>query len=268
GATDNNWVIVDADGSLNNASGAAGATTPMLSSEYSTTIINAHQLQLMAMKLSASYTLANNIDAWSTNPDKSGGAGSDVWGSAGFVPVGNAANNFTGTLDGAGHIVGSLTITSQGNNAGLFGVVGAAGVIQNVGLINLHPEVIDLAGIVSGSGTVGGLVGKNNGSVINSYSELLVFGSSGSTGGLVGYNNGHVTDSHVTATIYGGADTGGLVGRNGAAGDIQNSYAEYGVQGYGNSGGLVGTNDGAIANSYAVDAAVSGVSSAGGLVGL
>ena len=34
------WVIVDADGSLNNAGGAAGATRPMLTMEYSTTVTN------------------------------------------------------------------------------------------------------------------------------------------------------------------------------------------------------------------------------------
>ena len=53
GLAGNNWVIVDTDSSLNNASGN-GATTPMLSSEYSTSINNAHQLQLMSMNLAGS----------------------------------------------------------------------------------------------------------------------------------------------------------------------------------------------------------------------
>ena len=43
------WVIVDFDGSLNNAGGAVGGARPMLLSEYSTTISNGHQLQLMEL---------------------------------------------------------------------------------------------------------------------------------------------------------------------------------------------------------------------------
>ena len=54
-------------------------------SEYSTTITNAHQLQLMGASLGASYTLANHIDLspgmanaaeiWGTNKNTSTGYG-------------------------------------------------------------------------------------------------------------------------------------------------------------------------------------------------
>jgi filamentous hemagglutinin family protein len=88
GATGNNWVIVDIDGTLNNAGGVAGGTMPMLASEYSTTIDNAHQLQLMSMDLSASYMLGSSINASATGSSTSATTGSDVWGSSGFIPVG------------------------------------------------------------------------------------------------------------------------------------------------------------------------------------
>jgi filamentous hemagglutinin family protein len=95
------WVIVDSDGSLNNANGAAGATRPMLLSEWSTTITNAHQLQLMALNLSANYTLANII---TLGPALSNA--SDVWGpngGAGLVPIGgNGTSAFNGTFNGNG----------------------------------------------------------------------------------------------------------------------------------------------------------------------
>ncbi len=58
----------------------------MLASEYSTTINNAHQLQLVAMNLGANYTLAANIDA-------SGTGGGDVWGNSSFVPIGYTTTN-------------------------------------------------------------------------------------------------------------------------------------------------------------------------------
>ena len=66
----------------------------MLLSEWSTSIKNAHQLQLMVLNLGASYTLANFIDVNQavSNP-------SDVWsinGSAGFIPIGEVGNAFSG----------------------------------------------------------------------------------------------------------------------------------------------------------------------------
>ena len=54
-----------------------GQTLPMLAMEWSTTITNAHQLQLAGMALGANYTLANNINL--TNTNTSGNA-ADVWG--------------------------------------------------------------------------------------------------------------------------------------------------------------------------------------------
>jgi hypothetical protein len=66
GASGNNWVLVDLNGTLNNAGGVAGATSPMLASEYTTRIDNAHQLQLMAMNTAATYALGQSIDATAT----------------------------------------------------------------------------------------------------------------------------------------------------------------------------------------------------------
>jgi hypothetical protein len=84
GGTANQWGIVDADGTLNNAASAAGATRPMLLSEYSTAIANAHQLQLMALNLAANYTLGANVDATNTN----GAVRLRMFG-VGFWPVGS-----------------------------------------------------------------------------------------------------------------------------------------------------------------------------------
>ena len=257
------WVIVDKDGTLNNASGT-GATSPMLASEYSTSIINAHQLQLMAMAPTVSYTLGTNINASAT-------AGGDVWGSvsAGFVPsfapVGNATTPFAGTFDGLGHTVSNLTINlpSQ-NNVGLFGVTSTAAVIQNVGLVS---------GSVTGGSNVGDLVGDNNGSVSNSYASGSVTGAN-FVGGLVGDNlNATISQSYATGSVTGESGSqlvGGLVGFNNAGSTISNSYATGRVIGSTFVGGLVGQiagNSSTISNSYATGS-VSGGSNVGGLVGL
>ncbi len=254
------FVIVDSDGTLN---GTNGATRPILLSEYSTTITNAHQLQLVALNLSATYTLAANVDASGTsNP-------SDVWGPAGFVPVGQASAPFTGTLNGAGHTVTSLTINDvSGTDVGLIGDLGAGGVVES----------LILSGNVTGGTNVGALVGYNSGMVTGSSGKGSVSGAS-NVGGVVGYNSALVSGSYGKATVSGtgtanaspSQNVGGFVGLN--SGSLTGDYATGAVTGEGSVGGLAGSNTGTISKSYATGAvsSVSGKSflqnGLGGLVG-
>ena len=204
------WVILD------------GETRPLLRSEYSTSIANAHQLELMSLAPTASYTLAGNIDASETS------SSAGVWNQANkFVPVGEtAAAPFTGSFDGQGFTIDRLagprrtpgaTAQSWGGQsslgaAGLFGFEGAAGAVSNVTLTNVNVQ--------GGAGMdVGGLIGVAQGVVSNaSTSGLVVTGSaSGATpaaaGGLVGGANGQIIGSSSSATVNGtAAYVGGLAG--------------------------------------------------------
>ncbi|WP_332862930.1 YDG domain-containing protein, partial [Janthinobacterium svalbardensis] len=226
GATGNNWVMVDTDGTLNNASGALGATGPMLSSEYSTTIKSAHQLQLMAMDVTGNYTLGKDINAAKT------GLATDVWNGGTFIPVGTStATPFTGTLDGAGHVVSGLVINRPGTNfAGLIGATSSTAIVRNIGLEG------------------GSITGKNG------------------TGALIGSNLGTVSGSFSTVSVSGATQVGGLVGANGVGASITNSYASGAVTGTGTIGGLVGLNTGSLINNYA-SGAITGGSVSGGLAG-
>ncbi|MCC7683522.1 YDG domain-containing protein [Janthinobacterium sp. FW305-128] len=230
GATGNNWVAVSADGTLN---GAAG-TRPMLASEWSNTINSAHQLQLMAMNKTASYTLGSSFSAATTAAN-----GQDIWGTTGFIPVGTAGSAFTGSLDGTGHIISSLTIAKAGvNNVGLFGAIGSGGVVANVGLSG---------GSVAGGTNVGALAGSNAGTISGSFATSGVTSTS-TGGGLVGSNTGTVADSYASGAVGGTSIVGGLVGSNG--GSIANSYANGSVSGSSSVGGLVGASTGSAAGSY------------------
>lgn len=236
-----------------------GDTRPFLRSEYSTTITNAHQLQLMAMNLGASYTLSADINmAELTNP-------SGMWNTAtGFAPIGDGSggpgdtSTFTGTFDGLGHTISNLTINRTTIDlVGLFGYTGTGSAIRNVGLVG---------GSVSGMGFVGGLVGSNTGTVSNSYATGSVSGSNNYVGGLVGNNQGIVSSSYATGSVSGGGSVGGLVGHNG--GTVSTSYAAGSVSGSGYSvGGLAGSNYGTVSGSYAITGSVSGTNEVGGLVG-
>jgi len=264
-ASGNNWVMVDVNETLNNAGGALGGTFPMLSSEYSTTINNAHQLQLMEMAPTASYTLGQNIDASNT---VTATTLKDIWSTTGgFVPIGTFTTNFTGTFDGLGHTISNLTInTPSAYRVGLFGVTSATSMISNVGMVG---------GSVSGDSAVGGLVGFNFGGTINnSYATGSVIGGTSSffVGGLVGEGGGTINNSYATGSVTGGSFVGGLVGVA-DSGTISSSYATGSVTGGTNGsfvGGLVGAdNSGTISSSYATGSVTGGTNgyNIGGLVG-
>jgi len=292
GATGNNWVIVNADGSLNSSGTSGGGTTPMLASEYSTTINNAHQLQLMAMDLGASYTLGSNINAAAT------GNTSDVWANSTFIPVGNSSTPFTGSFNGLGHTISDLTINLPSTNYvglfstfGSFGNVSSTAGITNVGLVGDNVIGYDYVGglvgfnfgtignsyatgVVAGHFATGGLIGANDGTISNSYATGLVTGYT-RVGGLLGQNNSAISNSYATSVVTGNTEVGGLIGLNYGAltrysfffGAISNSYATGAVTGVSYLGGLVGKNySGTISNSYATGA-VTGTFYLGGLVG-
>lgn len=261
GAAGNNWVMVNVDGSLNNAGGKLGATRPMLASEYSTTITNAHQLQLMAMAPGASYTLGRNIDATAT------GTTNDVWFSS-FIPVGVAPGMmmmgapFAGTFDGQGRTIDNLWINRPGlDNVGLFSYVAGSGTVKNVGLTG---------GSMSGRQYVGALVGINQGTVSSSFATAAVTGSGNRVGGLVGdvQQQGTISNSYATGAVSGAAVIGGLVGGLNGSGYISNSFATGTVTGTEYLGGLVGVMEGgSISNSYATGAVTGSGENVGGLAG-
>ena len=233
-----------------------GNTRPFLRMEYSTTITNAHQLQLIGMNtttLAASYTLAADIDMAELSQ------ASGLWNTTkGFVPVGTSATKFTGAFDGLSHTITDLNINRPSTSyVGLFGYIDSSGSVSNVGMVG---------GAVSASGFyIGGLVGYNSGTITNSYSTGAVTGS-GDVGGLVGRNYGTITNSYATGEVdSSGFYIGGLVGYN--TGAITNSYATGEVWSFDYIGGLVGYNVGTITNSYATGEAISDVSVAGEYVG-
>ncbi|PIG30276.1 filamentous hemagglutinin family protein [Janthinobacterium sp. 35] len=234
GSTGNNWVMVNTDGTLNGAGNATGGTGPMLSAEYSTNIYSSHQLQLMAMNLAGNYTLKQDINAAST------GTGGDVWNGATFVPVGTSTGaRFTGTFDGAGHVISGLVVNRPGTDyAGLFGATSSSAIVRNVGLEG---------GSITGHDDTGALVGNNAGTISGSYSTMSLTGTA-NTGGLVGSNSGTVSNSYASGTVSGVTNVGGLVGLN--SGTLTNNYATGAVSGTLDVGGLVGANSGSGSGNF------------------
>ncbi len=266
-----------------------GETRPFGRWEHSTTIRNAHQLQLMAMDLGASYRLAANIDLGAALDDPASMWKTAASGSAqhGFVPVGDMASRFTGSFDGQGHVVSGLVIDRPTTD-----YVGLFGFAQNATIADVDLEGVSVlgrntvgglvgylwggssitrstvAGHVQGTERVGGLAGQQGGgSIAQSTATGRVTGYS-EIGGLVGYqwNSGSITQSTAEAQVAGSYQVGGLVGFQWSS-SIAHSHATGPVSGIDNVGGLAGYQDsGSIAQSWA-SGAVTGTQNVGGLVG-
>ncbi|MCM5556003.1 MBG domain-containing protein, partial [Pleomorphomonas sp. NRK KF1] len=221
-----------------------GQTRPFLRSEYSTTITNAHQLQLMALDLSADYTLATDIDASAT----SGSNASDMWADSGFMPIGTLARSFSGSFDGAYHTISGLTINRPSSDrVGLFGYSYGA-TATRVGLTNVNITGKDMVGAlggqfsgqvtdsfatghVSGGWQVGGLLGEADdlsvAGYLNTrlYANVAVTASGGEGGGLVGQNNVPLTQAYSAGYLSGSAiKVGGAIGYNFSAATLTNVY--------------------------------------------
>ncbi|WP_316168154.1 MULTISPECIES: beta strand repeat-containing protein [unclassified Bradyrhizobium] len=208
--------------------------------------------------LGSSVVLANDVDASGTASWNSG---------AGFTPIGNLTTAFSGVFDGGNHTIRGLTINAATSNVGLFGVVGLNAAVHDIGITN--------ATIVGSAGTVGGLAGKNSGTISNSYIAASNISGSGNLGGLVGWNNsgGVIQSSYADGVTVAGTATavGGLVGATSARSTVKDSHAtSAAVSGKQYVGGLAGSNAGTLDNTYAtgtVNAVSSTVVGIGGLVG-
>jgi len=175
-------------------------------------------------------------------------------------------------------------------SVGLFGQLGYPGIVRNLNLTYARIcGTYGIAGILVGcndcatvrrcqstgdvdssEGGVGGLVGKNRGSVISCRSSARVTGGYG-VGGLIGANFGEITCScsvgAVTGKTTSGSQFGGLAGFN--RGPVRDSYSAGPVSGWTLVGGLVGSNRASIDRCYSTGAVrrTCGGGHIGGLLG-
>ncbi len=142
-----------------------------------------------------------------------------------WAPIGND-QDYSGTFDGAGHTIHGMVVNSSQNQAmGFVGYLGAEGVIKNLAL----GKDCSVTGSV---GYVGGLCGRNKGSISNCCNGATVTGENGSgyVGGICGYNfkgsrpdTSTISNCYNTGAITGGVLVGGVCGSN-LSGTITNCY--------------------------------------------
>ncbi|WP_026767829.1 filamentous hemagglutinin N-terminal domain-containing protein, partial [Selenomonas ruminantium] len=221
---------------------------------------NAAELQNMQNNLNGNYMLAKDIDASGIQK---------------FTPIGmTAENGFTGKFDGLGYTIKGLQIDVRQLNGdsgaatstqvlydgavskvGLFSSLGAAAVVENVGLLDGSVSVTfggDRTTANAYTVNAGSLAGVNAGTIRNVYSTNTVTVQTtergrvnsreegkdikGYVGGLVGENQGTISKAYTTGAVTGSLSGESLsVGRNAVALHV---------------GGLAGTNSGGIAQAY------------------
>ena len=216
----------------------------------------------VSINLNAYFKLMNDLDENTAGYATYASATANS--NAGWIPLGNSSQPFSGVFDGDGHIIKGLRINrASQSDMGLFGVVqGSSASIQQVYLQNAQVVAQGNAGTligrlyasathcgatgsVQGNFLVGGLIGKleSGASVSYSYAHATA-NSSVNAGGLVGDNFGTISNCYATGNVTCSQYTaGGLVGYN-MYGVIQNSFSTGSATALGDIGGLVGTNSG------------------------
>ncbi|MDR3001266.1 MAG: hypothetical protein LBU89_08390 [Fibromonadaceae bacterium] len=141
-----------------------------------------------------------NLENWKNSPPK------NTW-----VPIGDNANAFKGKFLGGGHAISGVFIDNSDDYQGLFGHIGASGIVSNFWLI----------AYVNGGVNVGSLVGLNKGDILSVFSAGVVTGES-NVGGIAGYNNNKIFKSNCIGLLRGERNLGGVAGNN--KGHILNSF--------------------------------------------
>jgi len=187
-----------------------------------------------------------------------------------FEGLGNSIRNLTINANPAGFFVdlaGSARdlVLENEQLAGTYGTAGALasesrGTVRNV----------KATGSVRG-GCTGGLIGDNEGTILDSGANVSVRGRA-IAGGLVCSNEGTIAGSFATGQVVGGSQAGGLIGSD-KSGSVYQSFSSGSVQGTSDVGGLIGAAPHARTKSVVTDCYSTGTitgskEAAGGLIGL
>ena len=219
-------------------SGAAEDLGYSIQNDGSYTVYNANGLMNVAElvnggKTDINITLDKNIDLTGKS----------------WTPIGtDYDNSYTGTFDGGGHTITGLTVTTNDEYAGLFGYLGnfnnGAGTVKNV--------VMDGIQITCNHrlGYAGGVAGFSWGTIENCSVSGSISGTV-SVGGVVGAQRDHpITGCSSSATVKGTLNVGGVAGQTSFGATLTACYATGNViieidrtQNI-SGGGLVGFNDG------------------------
>ena len=223
-----------------------------------------------------SYTLIDDIATLASDiaarPRKNYALAKSFTSTNGYYQTAPIPTEFGGTFEGLGNTISNFQIFDlNGTGDALFDALGKAGIIRDIGLVNVTITNSNSGG----NGRPAALVSYSAGTIIRSYATGSVSCDDRFfdcvAGGLVSLNYGNVYNSWTSVTIRGGesAELGGLLGNN--HGDVMNCFSIANITGYDGAyeGGLIGYNIGhaVIENNYALGSITGTDAYLGGLIG-
>lgn len=128
------------------------------------------------------------------------GAIEHVW-----TPIGTSNAMYNGTFNGQGHTIRGLYCMQGTDYAGLFGYVGSAGSVREVGVTDSY---------ISSANYSGGIVGRNAGKITNCFVTRSFIHATTKSGGIVGENTSTIFSCYSTAFVYGETYVGAICGNN------------------------------------------------------
>ena len=162
--------------------------------------------------------------------------------------MGNRTTQYSGTFDGNNKTVSGLYFNGDSTCIGLFGSSESDGNIKNVGVVDSY---------FKGNDFVGGVCGRNSGTITNCYNagNLTAIESSATIGGICGYNNGGtVTNCYNTGTVTATGSVASVGGVCGCSIELISNCYNIGTVTATSSGadisGICGYNFGPIKNCY------------------
>lgn len=166
----------------------AGLVNGTLDGVEQNTLANA----ILTANITANENLLDSLQ-YDTEGNVSNGSDFITW-----IPIadcmGNNITQYSGTFDGNNKTVSGLYFNGNSTRIGLFGSSEADGNIKNVGVVDFY---------FKGNDFVGGVCGRNDGTITNCYNagDLTAIESSATIGGICGYNGGTVTNCYNTGTV-------------------------------------------------------------------
>ncbi|MFN7266862.1 MAG: GLUG motif-containing protein, partial [Bacteroidota bacterium] len=140
-------------------------------------------------------------------------------------------------------VTGTSTITANATDCG-----GIAGEAENSTLTGCY-----VSATIAGVNNTGGLIGfcctsGTSTTISRCYTNGSISSTGSNVGGLIGTNEQTVVNSYSTASVTSGTNIGGLAGSN--TGTITNCYSKGALTGSTPVGGFVGTNTGSVTNCF------------------
>ena len=182
-------------------------------------------------------------------------------GGSNFTAIGGGPTTpFTGIFDGNDKKILNLTINKPTQDfQGLFGYISGNG--TTTGIVK---KLVLEGGSVSGYAQVGGVVGWNDGGMVQDCNSTVNVIGDSQVGGVVGGNNGTMENCSATGSVEANENVGGVVGFN--HGKVENCNAAGDVEGTVYVGGVAGFSSSTV-ESCSATGNVNGTITVGGVVG-